>query len=103
LQHAVEYLDAVLLTHSHADHIGGIDDLRPFTMRDGRSLPIYGDPPTLSRVRHQFDYAFAPAPSLSTRPRLELRPIDGPFQVAGLRVVPVAVRPCHKALSRARH
>src|SRR5918998_4097189 len=47
LHHGVRHLDAVLLTHSHADHIGGIDDLRPFTMRDHRELPIYGDELTL--------------------------------------------------------
>ena len=93
LQHGVRHLDAVLLTHSHADHIGGIDDLRPFTMRDGRSLPIYGDSHTLARVRHQFDYAFDPAPSLSTRPKLELHLLDGPFHVGALPVTPFDV--CH--------
>ena len=91
LRHGVRHLDAVLLTHSHADHIGGIDDLRPFTMRDGRSLPIYGDKHTLARVRHQFDYAFDPAPSLSTRPRLALHLIEGPFRVGGLPVTPFQV------------
>jgi phosphoribosyl 1,2-cyclic phosphate phosphodiesterase len=93
LAHRVDHLDAVLLTHSHADHIGGIDDLRPFTMRDGRSLALYGDRTTLARVRYQFDYAFDPAPSLSTRPRLELRPLTDPTQIGSLTVEPLEV--CH--------
>ncbi len=92
LRQGVRHLDAVLLTHSHADHILGIDDLRPFTMRERRDLPIYGDEPTLARVRYQFDYAFDPAPSLSTRPRLDLRPIHGPFHVGALDVTPFEVR-----------
>ncbi len=92
LRHDVRQLDAVLLTHSHADHILGIDDLRPFTMRDHRNLPIYGDRATLARVRHQFDYAFDPRPSLSTRPRLDLRELDGPFRVGRLDVEPFEVR-----------
>ncbi len=92
LAHRVHHLDAVLLTHSHADHIGGIDDLRPFTMRDGRDLPIYGDAVTLARVRYQFDYAFDPAPSLSTRPRLALRPLTDPTRIGSLVVEPLDVR-----------
>jgi len=88
LRAQVRHLDAILLTHAHADHVGGIDDLRPFTMGQahGRSLPIYGNTATLDRVRHQYDYAFDPAPSLSTRPRLELRPLDGPFQIGAIGV-----------------
>lgn len=82
----VQHLDAVLLTHAHADHVGGIDDLRPFSMGRGKSLPIYGNEATLARVRYQFDYAFDPAPSLSTRPRLELCPLDGPFSIGTIPV-----------------
>ncbi len=86
LRHGVTRLDAVLLTHAHADHIGGIDDLRPFTMRSDSSLPIYGDEATLARVRHTFDYAFDPAPSLSTRPQLEPRLIGPRFAINGITV-----------------
>lgn len=97
LRHDVRRLDAVLITHTHADHIGGIDDLRPFTMHSPvaglspRPLPIYGDESAINRIRHQFDYAFDPAPSLSTRPALITRLIDGPFTVGTLAIVPFAV------------
>lgn len=84
-------LDAVLLTHAHTDHIGGIDDLRPFTMRSNTSLPLWGDAHTIARVQHTFDYAFDPAPSLSTRPSLLPRVIDGPFDVGGVHVTPLDV------------
>ncbi|GAC1537010.1 MAG: MBL fold metallo-hydrolase [Herpetosiphon sp.] len=97
LRERVTSLDAVLLTHGHLDHVGGIDDLRPFTMHTKISasrsgpLPMYGDATTIERVRHQFDYAFDPAPSMSTRPLLETHVHDGPFTVGTLRVTPFAV------------
>lgn len=92
----VRHLDAVILTHGHADHIGGIDDLRPFTMRrgpDGKTptLPLYGDAATIARVRHQFDYAFDPAPSLSTRPALTTHVVTEPFAVGALQLTPFTV------------
>ncbi len=91
LREGITHVDAVLLTHSHADHVGGIDDLRPFSMWGGRSLPLYGDDATLARVRHMFDYAFDPAPSLSTRPQLELHPLEPHFRIGSINIEPLAV------------
>ena len=90
LRHRVEKLDAVLFTHGHADHLYGLDDLRCFCFRRQAPLPCYADQPTLDRILHVFDYAFA-VPARRGVPQLELRPIDGPFSLAGRLIEPVPV------------
>src|SRR5579863_1641792 len=52
-------LDAVLMTHPHADQTNGIDDLRPLTFANSRRrIPMYGDRATLAQLRRQFAYCF---------------------------------------------
>jgi phosphoribosyl 1,2-cyclic phosphate phosphodiesterase len=81
-------LDAVLLTHSHFDHVAGIDDLRPIC---GHGVPIFGSPRTLADVRERFAYAFVESSVGSTRPSIELRPVDGPFAVGPTQIVPLDI------------
>ncbi|MCB1544288.1 MAG: MBL fold metallo-hydrolase, partial [Rhodoblastus sp.] len=50
----VMHIDAVLLTHAHADHIHGIDDVRPYVIEHGRLLPVYMDAATSAGVREKF-------------------------------------------------
>ena len=64
----VTRLDGVLLTHSHADHTHGIDDLRPLALVARRRLDIYMDAPTSAEVRGKFDYVFATPPGSSYPP-----------------------------------
>ena len=54
----IRQVDAVIYTHGHADHTNGIDDLRMFSVRQRRPLPIYGPPETLERIRTSFSYIF---------------------------------------------
>jgi len=56
----VKDVDAVLYTHSHADHVHGIDDLRAFCWqrKDNKPLPIYSDQYTIDQITNRFDYAF---------------------------------------------
>jgi phosphoribosyl 1,2-cyclic phosphate phosphodiesterase len=84
----IDTIDAVLLTHSHFDHIGGLDDLRPLTMkRPGVSMPIYGSSSTLADVRARFAYAFDDHASAgSTRPAMQLCPIDATFHIGALTI-----------------
>lgn len=84
-------IDAVLLTHSHFDHIAGLDDLRPLTSST-QVMPIYGSPPTLADVRERFAYAFDNSSAGSTRPLVELAPVTGPFAIGSTRVAPFDIQ-----------
>ncbi|MBL8003155.1 MAG: MBL fold metallo-hydrolase [Flavobacteriales bacterium] len=93
LRARVTDLDAVLLTHAHMDHIGGMDDLRAisFLHDPPRPVPIYADPPTTDGVRHTYHYAFGPQRYPGV-PEFAMRSIGrDPFQVEGIEVLPVEV------------
>ena len=60
IRHGVERLDAVFLTHAHADHVMGLDDLRRFNAVMRRHLDLYAEPRTLDRVARMFSYIFEP-------------------------------------------
>jgi phosphoribosyl 1,2-cyclic phosphate phosphodiesterase len=89
LRVGLERLDAILLTHAHADHILGFDDIRPFNIRQKSSLPVYGSEETFKVLRRAFAYVFDGRPSLSSVPSVELREVFGPFELMGLKFVPI--------------
>ena len=84
-------LDAVLLTHPHADHVLGLDDLRVFNFRQRRHLPVHGNAETLAQVRRTFWYVFERTQYEEGKPKLDLVPVDGAFEVCGKRVIPLPV------------
>jgi phosphoribosyl 1,2-cyclic phosphate phosphodiesterase len=93
-------VDAVVYTHEHADHINGIDDLRMFSVRQRRPLPVYGPPETLERLRTSFNYIFDDAvrPYEGTsKPSLEMHAMEPgrSIRVAGIEVLPLAFRHGH--------
>jgi phosphoribosyl 1,2-cyclic phosphate phosphodiesterase len=92
-------VDAVLYTHEHADHTNGIDDLRMFSVRQRRALPIYGPPETLERLRVSFSYIFDDARPYegTSKPSLALHAVEPgvAVDVAGMAVLPLAFRHGH--------
>ena len=95
LREGIRHVDAVFYTHGHADHILGLDDLRPlsFAHKPG-SLPLYADGPTEEILRRIFEYTFAEDSTYPTRARVELRRLEGEgiAEVHGVRLqrVPLA-------------
>jgi phosphoribosyl 1,2-cyclic phosphate phosphodiesterase len=93
LRAGIRHLDAVLVTHTHADHVLGLDDLRAFTERTGRPMPIYSSAKWLAEVERMFPYACTEKPAWESLPRFQLRPIEPgtEFDLAGLHVRSVEV------------
>ena len=88
----VDRLDAVIYTHSHADHIMGLDDVRPFNFRQRQHIPVYASAETLEVVRRAFAYIFDGANRTTYVPQLELHELNGkPFEVAGVQFTPVPI------------
>lgn len=93
LAYGVDRVDAVLYTHSHADHVFGFDEIRRYNHLSGRVLPVYADRQTMADLRRTFSYAFdETTPTGGGLPQVEPVEVDGPFQVLGARVVPVPIR-----------
>jgi phosphoribosyl 1,2-cyclic phosphate phosphodiesterase len=76
-------LDAVVYTHSHADHVHGIDDLRMIVFNMRARLPVWADVATGTALRQRFDYAFEQPAGSSYPPILDLNLIDGPLTIEG--------------------
>lgn len=94
LKHGVQSLDAILITHAHRDHVGGLDDVRAFNYAQTKDMPIYGNQKALDWIKRDFSYAFVEH-SYPGIPKFDLRRIDvkteGMVNVEGIPVVPVEV------------
>jgi len=85
----VSQIDAVLFTHAHADHVNGIDDLRGFHFLHRQVVPCYACPPTMERLQKGFGYIFQQDEGATHPPLLEPHPMNGPFDLFGLPVIPI--------------
>jgi phosphoribosyl 1,2-cyclic phosphate phosphodiesterase len=88
----VSHLDAIIMTHAHADHLHGLDDLRALNRLMGRAVPLYADRKTMDEIERRFGYALDPVPpgGFFYKPTVTPQLIDGPFHAAGLPIVPFA-------------
>jgi phosphoribosyl 1,2-cyclic phosphate phosphodiesterase len=91
LRHQMQRLDAAVFTHAHADHILGLDDVRPFYFRQQTPIPIYAEAHCLENIRRTFQYIFDGVYPYGGIARLDPHLIDGPFDLWGLRLTPVPV------------
>lgn len=93
LANGISHIDAVFITHSHADHLHGIDDLRIFCHKKQpdktisvREIPLYGSQSVISDIENRFHYAFNPNIQGDGRPHISLHAVhDEPVQVGSLR------------------
>jgi phosphoribosyl 1,2-cyclic phosphate phosphodiesterase len=90
LTHKVTRVDAILFTHSHADHVMGLDDSRRFSQMQKASIPCFADAHTIAALQKSFHYVFDPATEKGGGlPQISLQAIEGRFEVAGISVQPI--------------
>jgi len=87
----MDRLDGVLYTHDHSDHIHGLDDVRPFTVK--KQLDMFGSHDTLSEIKHSYSYIFKDTQKGGGKPRVNLHTLKHGkmFEPAGLSVMPLLV------------
>lgn len=91
LREQLERLDAVVFTHTHADHVFGLDDVRVYNIRQKSAIPIYADAPSMASLRRIFAYIFEGTYAGGGIPKLDAHVINGPFDLWGVRMVPLPV------------
>jgi phosphoribosyl 1,2-cyclic phosphate phosphodiesterase len=91
LYHRIHWLDGILVSHSHQDHIGGIDELRQINFIMKKSIEIYGTETTLREIQSRFDYIFKPTQWGGGKPRLELCLVEGDLRIKEQKIVPIPV------------
>jgi len=91
LREHVKHIDAILITHSHKDHIAGVDDTRPFQFLSNIPTEIYGNKMSLEGVRNEIPYAFGQLkyPGI---PKVNLHEVSlAPFSIGDIPVIPILV------------
>ena len=91
IANGIDMVDAVVLTHAHADHIFGLDDVRRYNTLAGSGMPVLAGANTLSVIRRAFPYAIdqVVADPLVYRPQIVLQEITGPFELFGKVWTPI--------------
>jgi phosphoribosyl 1,2-cyclic phosphate phosphodiesterase len=92
LRAPIPRLDFILFTHSHSDHLMGLDDVRPFNFRQREAVHAFANAHTAKAIRRAFSYIWNDTQIGGGKPQLDLHEIDGPFTHEGIEIVPIPVR-----------
>ncbi|HSA92635.1 MAG TPA: MBL fold metallo-hydrolase [Terriglobales bacterium] len=91
IREGIDRIDAVLYTHGHADHILGLDDLRPLSFRCQGRIPLYAHPSTVERLHSVFRYIFDDDYKYGSLAQVEMQTIAGALELFGARFEPVKI------------
>jgi phosphoribosyl 1,2-cyclic phosphate phosphodiesterase len=91
LRDPIARLDFILFTHSHADHVMGLDDIRPFNFRQRETIHAFANSGTAKGIRRAFSYIWSDSQIGGGKPQLELHEVDAAFTHEGIEIVPIPV------------
>lgn len=91
LREGIKNVDAVLYTHTHADHLHGIDDLRGFCQLNRQQIPLYAYKEAAEHIKSKFGYTLREPCDFWDLPVLAINEIDEPFQLFGIKITPIPV------------
>jgi phosphoribosyl 1,2-cyclic phosphate phosphodiesterase len=83
LREGITHVDAVLYTHAHADHVLGLDDLRPLSFKSKEKIPLYADDAAATIIERIFNYTFDPDAMYAQRARVEMHRLDASVEIEG--------------------
>jgi phosphoribosyl 1,2-cyclic phosphate phosphodiesterase len=92
LREGMTRVDAVLYTHTHADHLHGIDDLRSFCQIQRSQIPLFGSNDTVNHIREKFGYTLREASNFWDLPVLKANKINAPFMLFNQLVTPIPIK-----------
>lgn len=92
LREGLSQVDAVLYTHTHADHLHGIDDLRAFCQKQRSQIPLYGSPEAMAHIADKFAYTLRETSNFWDLPVLKINPVSEPFQLFEQMIIPIPVK-----------
>jgi phosphoribosyl 1,2-cyclic phosphate phosphodiesterase len=92
LREGLTHIDAVLYTHTHADHLHGIDDLRGFCQIQRSQIPLYGSQEAMLHIADKFGYALREPSNFWDLPILKVHPVSLPFQLFGQTIIPIPLK-----------
>lgn len=92
LREKLTHIDAVLYTHTHADHLHGIDDLRSFCQIQRSQIPLYGSHDAMTHIAEKFGYTLREPGNFWDLPVLKTNPIHAPFQLFDQTIIPIPIK-----------
>lgn len=92
LREGLTKVDAVLYTHTHADHVHGIDDLRSFCQIQQCQIPLYGSPEAMAHIADKFTYTLREPSNFWDLPVLKVHPVTAPFQLFEQVIEPIPIK-----------
>jgi phosphoribosyl 1,2-cyclic phosphate phosphodiesterase len=92
LREGLTSIDAVLYTHTHADHLHGIDDLRAFCQINRTQIPLYGSQETMHHIADKFGYTLREPSHFWDLPVLKTHSISAPFQIFEHTIIPIPLK-----------